>query len=941
MSKKIINFLLFLLVVNGVFSQAQIIQGTIKDKNGNPISGATVEVRKSQKSQKIISTTDNQGAFQINTSIGSELYISSGGYISTKLTINTNQLNIILQDAIDNLAEVITLGTRRTNRVKLESVVPVDVVKYNQIGITTARVDLVSNLNYAIPSFNSNRQSGTDGADFIDVGTLRGLGPDQTLVLMNDKRYHPTALVALFGTRGRANSGVDMNSFPAIAVDKIEVLRDGATAQYGTDAIAGVINVGLRENTDKWNIVVDFSAYWDNKYNSSLHNQNNDYYAAGPIDGQTLYLGINKGWKWGKRGGFINVSFEALNQDKTFRAPDPKDNVFGVTVFRRAFGDGSYSKLSGFYNLEIPLSDKKPDIKLYSFGGYNQKNASSYAWSRNYDNTDGSGSARYPVYSDGTIIPSPIYRRTNDGLTTYYNPLIETIITDINDVIGLKGVTKSDWKWDISTNLGYNDFHYFGNQTFNASLIGNATRNKFDDGGFNFTQWINDIDFTKSFGKAGEAGSLNVAFGGEVRLERYQIYAGEVLSYSIIPSDLPSGNQQVGGSQGFPGFSPQDATVANRTNVGVYGDVEWTPLKPWTLEVTLRAENYSDFGSVFVGKFATLVKVSKFVNIRGSFSNGFRAPTLAQINFRNTLTSIINKQLVQSRLVDNNDPIARAAGIPKLKQETSLNFSLGFTWKPLNNLNITVDGYYIQIKDRVILTGIYSVDDNLPQQLIDKIKAQNVSTVYFFTNGLNTTNYGVDITADYSVRFDKKNSLKVLLAANFQNVNIDQVNIPAELQNDEQLKKVYFSPREEYFIKASAPNAKATLSVDWTHGKFGLGTRATYFGLVQLAGYGDFPYNGTNLNIPSDADPNVTVLDVYNYNPRVVFDIYARYQIANFVNLNIGVDNILNTHPDYSYVPAAKNWSPNSGNNETGGPWDGVQMGYNGFRFFAKLVFNF
>ena len=718
--KKIVIFFLFLVAFKGVFSQSQIISGTVTDQKGNPISGATlsinsiqIEAKYAPKFSKLTTSASNQGTFQINAPYGAALQISSVGYISQTIKINSNQLTIILLEDIEQLTEVISLGTRRINREKLESVVPVDVVKYNQIGITTARVDLESNLNYAIPSFNYNRQSGTDGSDFLDIGTLRGLGPDQTLVLMNNKRYHPTALVSLFGSRGRANSGVDLNSFPAIAVDKIEVLRDGATAQYGTDAIAGVINIGLRNNTDKWNIVVDFSAYYDYKYNSSLYNQNNDYVAAGPVDGQTLYFGLNKGWKWGKRGGFINVSFEILNQDFTFRAPNPKDSALGVTIYRRAFGDGSYTKLSGFYNAEIPLSDKNPTIKLYSFGGYTQKNSSSYEWTTNYSNGDGSD--RFPVYPDGTIIPSPIYRKTNDGLTTYYNPFIESIITDINDVIGLRGETKTKWNWNLSSNIGYNDFHNYDNQTFNASIIGDATKNYFDAGGFNFTQWVNDIDFTKSFGKIGHAGGLNVAFGTEARLERYEIYAGEVLSYATIPSNLPSGQQQVGGAQGFPGFSALDVTVASRTNVGVYGDVEWTPFKPWNLEVAVRAENYSDFGAVLVGKFATLVKVSKFVNIRGSFSNGFRAPTLAQINFKHTLIAFINKQLVQERLVDNNDPIARAAGIPKLKQETSLNFSLGFTWKPLNNLNITVDGYYIQIKDRVIFTGNYSVNDSLPQ----------------------------------------------------------------------------------------------------------------------------------------------------------------------------------------------------------------------------------
>ena len=918
-------------IFGNAFAQNLSFEGQIVDSNNNPITQVSIfltNVKKYIKSNKL-------GYFSFNSEIGSEIKVSAIGFLEQKIILSNPNFKIVLKEITDTLPEFITLGTRRLNRIKLESVVPIDVIKFSDVGISTARVDLASNLNYAVPSFNYVNQVGSDGGDHIDLATLRGLGTDHTLVLIDNIRRHPTAFVAVLGVRGRANSGIDFNAFPAIAVNKIEVLKDAATAQYGSDAIAGVINIGLKKNTDKWDIVLDYSGYYDYDYNSVKFNQNNDFYTSGSvIDGQTIYAGINKGWKLGKRGGFINLSFEYLNQEKTFRAPNPKDSILNYSRLQRAFGNGSVEKKSFFYNMEIPLSLKHPALIFYGFGGLNNKVSNMYGFTRFY--TAGGSTSRFPVNPSGEIIFDPkIMRRTNDGSYLFYNPQYEVRDEDYSNAVGIKGITKSDWNWNVSSNIGYNNFNFFGVKTYNASIIGQTTPNNFNDGGFNLLQWTSNIDFSKFFGNKLKGKHFNIAFGSEIRYEKYQIYKGENLSWQIVPNNFNL--NQAAGSQGFPGYQPSDEVTANRTNIGFYGDFEWNPFKIWTLDFAIRGENYSDFGSLVTYKFASLVKVSPFVNIRGSISSGYRAPSLAQIYYSNTLTTLNKGVLSVIKFANNRDPLAQLAGIPSMKQETSLNFSLGTTWQPLKNLNISLDGYLIKMYDRIILTGYYnSSNTNLPAPFLNAIIAANVNSVQFFTNALNATNYGMDITADYFLKIDHKNSLKFLIAANFQNINIDKVNIPKGLSGNGSLDSVFFSPREQYYVKASAPDSKIIFTVEYNLSKLGLGIRATRFGMIQIAGYGQ---DGINLLIPTDANPNITVPDVINLTPKLVLDFYARYQVAKILQLNVGVDNVLNTHPDYSTVANAQRAA--AGNNDSGGAWESAQMGFNGLRFFSKLVFSF
>jgi iron complex outermembrane receptor protein len=926
--KQVLTLLLFTICSLNTMAQNSKINGTVVDGKGSPLEGVTVKVQVTSA----YTTSDKTGAFSINAKAGDLLEFSIVGFESKKVKATTSPLNVVLSASTTDLQDVILVGSRGTGRAKLESPVPVDVIKISEVAVNTARMDLTSSLNYAAPSFNYNKQSGADGADHVDIGTLRGLGPDQTLVLINGKRRHSTALVGLFGTRGRGNSGVDLNGFSQASVDRIEILRDGASAQYGSDAIAGVMNVVLRKNTNEWNVTTGLAGYYDKKFNTYQHKDKNDYLYSNPIDGVTSAIQANRGFDLGKKGGFINLSFDVLDQGKTFRQAASSDiadkDGLPTNTWRQGFGDGSLTSYGTMMNLELPLGD---NIKFYAFGGFNNKKSDAYAYTRNWS----ARPTRFPVNSDGSLKFVPEIMFQSGSGDTSYNPRIQAKIQDISMVTGFSKETKNGWNWDFSNAFGYNDFHYYGAGTFNASDIGNVTKTNFDDGGFNFLQNTTNFDLSKQYGTVNNGG-LKVAYGAELRYEAYRINRGEVASYKAYPNTF--GLEQAPGAQGFPGFSPEDEVDANRMVTGMYGDLEYTPSEAFLITGAIRFENYSDFGAVSTFKTSFRYKVTDNFNFRGSFSTGYRAPSLQQKYFSNTLTSFSQGNLVQSRVANNNDPVTKLAGIPSLKQETSNNMSLGFSWKPMKGLSVTVDGYQIKMKDRVVLSGLFSAsDETLPTALTDKLNSLGVATAQFFANAVNTTNTGVDVVVEYQKKLSATDKLKFLLVGNFQDITLDEVHVPDALNTNEYNANTFFNDREKFFLKASAPASKLSFTADYTKKKVSVGARVTYFGKLTLTGFG---YNGDGINpeVPTDADENVFVPEHFNYSGKFTTDIYSNIQLSKKVNFIFGADNIFNVHPDFAVNPQAKWWA---GDNETGGPWDGVQMGYNGLRLFTKLAFKF
>ena len=916
-------------------AQSQKLEGTVKDGTGKAIDGASIII----KGSNVGTVSDAEGAFSINAKTNDVLIATAVGYAIQQLKVAGNgPLSIVMKTEVTQLDQIVLLGSRGAGRVKTESPVPVDVISLGNNSQTAARPDLTSLLNYAAPSFNYNKQSGGDGADHVDLATLRGLGPDQTLVLVNGKRWHQTAFVALFGTRGRGNSGTDLNAIPESAIDRVEILRDGASAQYGSDAIAGVINLVLKKDVDKWQINVGGSGYYDKKFNPHFGNDfiKSQYGYGSAIDGQALSVGINRGFAIGKsKNGFINLSGNFFSQGKTFRQVldtnlNHKDGL-PINAGRRQNGDASVTSGGAMFNMEAPFANSK--TTFYSFGNYNYKSTDAFAYTRTFHGYNGLSSAkpgRFPTDANGNLIWDPAIMNSvptpGGPADTTFDPHEQTHITDASLALGLRGTTNGGWDWDLSNTFGKNDFHYFGDKTFNASLgASGINKNHFDDGGFNFLQNTANLDFSKKY--ATVADGFNLSFGGEYRYEQYKIYAGEKDSYFNYDQVTP----KAAGSQGFPGFQPADAVNATRSVEGLYAEGDLDVTSKWLATGAIRLENYSDFGFLSTYKFATRYKITKNFNIRGSVSTGYRAPSLQQINFSNTFTNVQGGKSFDVKIAPNFSPITKAAGIPELKQENSVNASLGFTLKPSPEFTITVDGYLVKIKNRVVLSGQFDTSNAALKPILTQL---DVSQAQFFANAVNTTNYGIDVILNYAKTWGSK-SLNVLLAANLQRMTIDKVNVPAALNGSFAEQQAFFSEREQKFVLASAPPEKIGLTIDYGS-KLKFGTHLTYFGKIALLGYG---YANTYPPLVAlDADPNTTVSEQFNYNGKIVTDVFASYKLAKSTTIHLGVDNLLNVHPNLGYVPGAK---LSAYDGEAGGPWDAVQMGTNGMRLFLKLQFNF
>ena len=961
-------FVFLLLLPASIILAQSTYSGKVTDaKTGAPISGVSLRINTSSRG----TSTSAEGTFKIQAKAGDNLEFSSVGYKSQTVKLGAdNSLSIVLEVSAADLNEVVVTGNRGMPRVRTESPVPVDIVKLNTLEQTTAAPNLEAQLNMAVPSFNYNKQSGADGSDAIDFASLRGLGYDQTLVLVDGKRRHLAAFVNEFGTRGRGNSGTDLNAIPEAAIDRVEILRDGASAQYGSDAIAGVINLILKKDVNKLYAVVGASGYYDHTYNTLNNVDPSQYYTGSQIDGQTLKVDLNYGVPIGKNGGFINVGANFLTIGKTFRAlpdtnwttdPTSKKVAPYIAEYRRAFGDGSITSGGAMYNMEIPIGQTK--TTFYSFGGVNSKHSNVYAWSRNFSDHP----EKFPTDANGNLIFVPgimrVYDPTPGQLDTnnvYYNPQEDVYIQDYSFAAGIRGTMSNNWDWDLSNVTGYNNFHYYGNNTFNATLPENvvATQTRFDDGGFNFLQNTSNLDVSRRFNNI--AHGLTFSFGAEFRYDNYKIYQGEEASWQAYPPQQKyypnTGDTRdvASGSQGFPGFRPTDQVNASRTNIAGYVEGSLDVTNQWLVDAAIRLENYSDFGFVSTYKFATRYKLTSDFNLRGSISTGFRAPSLQQINFSNINTNIVANQLQYIWLAPNYSPVARAAGIPPLKPETSVNYSLGFAWKPMKNLTITVDGYLITMKDRIIFTGQFPATDSVLAPYIP-VLSPPLNSVQFFANAVNTTNEGVDVVVEYYKAFASNKNLKFLFAGNIQTININQINVPAPLNTGLFAQQTFFSTREQAFLIASAPKSKFSLNIEYDVNKFAIGTHLTYYGKLTTQGYGYDTLAGALPGTPGGAgisdqglgyypvvatdNGNSSVPENFVFNAKMTTDLYFSYKISNHFTWVIGADNIFNVHPDISATVGAKNQS--WGDSESGGPFDAVQMGYNGMRLFTNVVIHF
>ena len=702
--------------------------------------------------------------------------------------------------AVDNTMQSVTIvGSRRVgNTSATDTPVPVDTIPLTKAAEQSGQFDLAQTLANISPSFNSTRQTGADGADLIDSAALRGLGSDQTLVLVNGKRRHTTALVNLFGARNRGNTGTDMNAIPVLAIKDVQVLRDGAAAQYGSDAIAGVINVELRKDLG-CEAVTGFGEY-------SRHDGKNWLASA--------YCGV------AVADGVLGITGEYYDRGRSNRA-DPGSV--------RIIGDTKSKNETVYVNGEFPVGPGK----LYLTAGAQTRDASSAAWGRG-----GIGSDDIPSRNSAAMYP--------DGFAPFING-------DIDDRYGIIGYRTriGEWASDFSQTYGYNRMRYNIAHTLNASIANldlanggkGVSPSQFDAGGFSFRQLTTNADFSRFYDDI--LGGLNAAFGFEYRKENYQIFAGEPGSYIDADGVGVGGNA---GSQGFPGFQPGDATNRDRHSTAAYLDFEADIAPRTKLQAAVRHEHYSDFGSTTTGKLAGAFKATDDLLLRASASTGFRAPSLQQVYFSSTFTDFISGVPMDVVLAPNGGKVANAAGIPKLHEEKSKSYTLGATWTPSKAVSVTADLYRIQIDNRIVLSGRFDAD-NYPT-LGATLQALGVGEAQFFVNSVDTRTQGLDLTASHRTTLGA-GKLNTYLAMNFSKTEVTGVHAPAALVGHED---VLLSERERLFIEQGGPRRKATLDFDYTLGQLESDFRIIHYGPQTLGTYDGPPVPNQYYKAKTSAD---------------------------------------------------------------------------------------
>jgi len=811
------------------------------------------------------------------------------------------------------LDTVVTVGTRVANRSALDTAAPVDVVSAETIqSIGVGELNQALSVN--LPSYNFPRPALTDGTDSVRPAALRGLAPDQTLVLVNGKRRHSAALVNVNGSIGRGASAVDLNTIPSLAVGGVEVLRDGASALYGSDAIAGVVNVRLREANTGGAIQASYG-WRETEYTVPVIAPT----AAGVpnpgatatrerSDGHVLTVAGWKGYSLGE-DGFLTITGEYKDQNHTERAGYDSRQQY-PTVFPA--GEAIINRWNGWTG--------EPDLEQLSFfanAGYTLANGVElYGW----------GS-----FQDRETVSAGFFRRANDArnvIEIYPNGFLPKINPTTTDYSALGGARFNWAGWDVDASLGYgsNKMEFQIIDTLNRS-IGPASKTSFDAGGFEGSQLVANIGFVKGFAMDSLASDLNVAWGVEARKETYEIFAGEPDSYRNGGVLLPigatgctsptaaqiaaNGCATASGAQVFPGFRPENERDEDRTAVGIYVDLEANVTDKLLVSGALRGESYSDFGEALTGKLAARYDLTESFAVRGSIQNGFRAPSLQQQYFTTTSTNFILGVPYDITTFTVDDPIAIALGATPLDAEKSVNYALGFVFRA-GAFNLTVDGYRIDVEDRIVLS------ENLTAANVQAyLQAQNPAFANsgggrFFLNGVETETTGVDIIANYAFPETEIGTFRGTLGANFNKTEVTKVPAIPQLAALNPAP-VLFGRVNVLTLEEGAPKDKFTGQLDWERGPFAATLRAIRYGEVLV--------------------PGTTSASDYTLDPKTVIDLEARYTWNDRLTLALGADNILDEYPDAA--PAALNGTGNT-------PFSTYSpFGYSGRFVYTKATLKF
>ena len=732
-------------------------------------------------------------------------------------------------------AEIVVTGTRTAGRSKLDTASPVDVLSgaaLRQQGTT----ELATALANVAPSIDFPRSAGTDGSDAIRAATLRGLSPDETLVLINGVRAHTSAYLNINGVVGRGSAAVDLNTIPTVALETVEVLRDGASAQYGSDAIAGVINLRLREARSGGGADVTYGLY-DTNFSTARN-------PGQSVTGEhTVNASAWQGFGFGD-DGYLTLSGEYQRRQATNRADlDPRVTP---NVLDGSFGDPSVKQYTGWANFGSSVSDH---LKVYGWVGYQYRDTTSTEFPRNAAFTSG-----YDV--------TGIYGNA-------FTPFLNSHSKDLNSALGIKG-DLGDWSVDANVSYGRNRIDFSTLHTANFTL-GNASPTNFYDGALIYDQLVGGVDVSRKFDVFQ---SLNVAFGAEGRREGFDEKAGDPTSY------------QGSGAQSFPGFSTANAVDKHRENASIYADIEAQVTDKLLLGVAGRGEHYSDFGNTGTGKLSARYDFSPHFALRGTASTGFRAPSLIQENFTSITTNLVNNVPVQAGTFPSTSVISEALGGKPLQPEKSTNLSVG-TVVRFGGFDLTVDAYRIHIRNQLGLSEVIQQSSSQTAAVNAEIAAllagTGASAARFFINGLASTTKGIDAVAHYRLKTDRAGTFDFTVAGNYNDIDLTRVPTSTSALNP---APVLFGRSRILTIEDGTPATKVVGSVDWSSGVLGATARVTYYGNVTQPG------TTATINVNGQ-----TLTNDLQTGRKAITDLELRYQPKKGVEFALGASNLLDVYP--------------------------------------------
>ncbi len=811
--------------------------------------------------------------------------------------------------------EITVIGSRGKARTDVDRPVPVDVVSTEELK-ATGQTDLGQQVQFTSPSFNSAKYGVNGATNFADPASLRGLAPDQVLLLINGHRRHQFSALNLNVSPGLGTVVSDLNSIPTAAVGRIEVLRDGAAAQYGSDAIAGIVNLALKDSDEGGSIGLT----------TGLNKEG---------DGFTIKASINHGLKIGD-GGFLNYTLEYFGTDGTNRS-DPYDGVlypatpanYAVTgptpdfpyatanprADRGVYPQGSFvvgnyganrnRTYQAFLNSEAPLSDV---LKVYVFGGYSRKDIQAFGFFRAPATR---ANAVLSIFPDG------------------YVPILPGRSIDFSANSGLKAEL-GGWDIDLGYGFGRNYLDQNALNTVNASL-GSASPTSFYVGRTQFTQQVVDLSGSKDLGAIGGIESLNVAMGVQWRRDNFRVNRGDLASYVVGPLALSG---RTAGSNGRPGYAPADENNLSRRNIAAFIDIEADISEAFLITTALRYENYSDFGGNLSGKLAARYKLSDAIAVRGSYNRGFRAPSLAQIGNRVNTSTVQNNQILQTQQIASSDPRLKTLGISDPKAEISDNFSAGITGA-LGAFTFTVDAFQIGIKDRIAITdGILSASFPAVATLFPGVRE-----IRFFTNQIDTRTRGVDVVATYKVDVGP-GALKLTLAGTHAETKVlRQRATPTQLVAGASVANqatALLGLTAIELIEVAQPRTKILFSTNFETGGLTLGARASYFGSVKAFSTG---LSATDKNVTCNAANRC----VQSFGAKTIFDLNATYAFSDALSLTLGANNLFNTYPDKwnNRRDGATGEAASYSNGQTPYTRNANQFGFNGSYYYLTANVNF